>query len=94
MLLMAGRTGSVFNNVDLRDFHFREWLTNTELRADIQDRLDQVLYRILKGQNSVYNTAVQPENEPQENVKDLAARLEALQRDVQDIKALLGLPPG
>ena len=49
---------------------------------------------ILKGQNSVYNNATQPENEPQENVKDLAARLEALQQDVQDIKEQLGLPPG
>jgi hypothetical protein len=47
----------------------------------------------IESHDSVCNT-VQPENEPQENVKDLAARLEALQRDVQDIKALLGLPPG
>jgi peptidoglycan hydrolase CwlO-like protein len=84
----------VFSPTDLREFHLREWVSNTQLRSDIEERLEQVLYRILKGQNSAYNNATQPENEPQENVKDLAARLEALQQDVQDIKEQLGLPPG
>jgi peptidoglycan hydrolase CwlO-like protein len=84
----------VFSPADLREFHLREWVSNTQLCSDIEERLEQVLYRILKGQNSAYNNATQPENEPQENVKDLAARLEALQQDVQDIKEQLGLPPG
>jgi N-acetyl-anhydromuramyl-L-alanine amidase AmpD len=94
MLLAAGRTGSVFSPTDLREFHLREWVSNTRLRSDIQERLEQVLYRILKGQNSAYNNSTQPDNEPQENVRDLAARLEALQQDVSDIKTHLGLPPG
>lgn len=29
MLLAAGRTGTVFNSADLREFPFREWLSNT-----------------------------------------------------------------
>lgn len=49
MLLAAGRTGSVFSPTDLREFHLREWVPNTELRSSINERLEQVLYRILKG---------------------------------------------
>ena len=94
MLLAANRTGSVFNSSDLADFNFREWVTNPELRDDINERLTLHLYRILKGQNSVYNQVVFPNDEPQENVKDLAARLEilqgavdTLQRSITDLRA-------
>jgi len=86
MLMAAGRTGSLFNSGDLADFNFGEWVTNTELRDGVNERLALHLYRILKGQNSVYNEAVFPNEEPQENVKDLAARLEILQRAVDSIQ--------
>jgi N-acetyl-anhydromuramyl-L-alanine amidase AmpD len=93
MLLAAGRTGTVFNSADLRDFHFREWESNREVREEIFDRLRLGLYRLLKGQNSVYNQAVFPDDEPQENIRDLAARMEALQQAVDEIRRHLGLPP-
>jgi hypothetical protein len=92
MLLMAGWTGTVFNSTDLREFHFQEWLSTPELREVLLDRITQVVYRLLKGQNSVFNTNVLPDDEPQENVRDLAARLEALQRSVDELRSQLGLP--
>jgi N-acetyl-anhydromuramyl-L-alanine amidase AmpD len=92
MLLMAGRTGTVFNSTDLREFHFQEWLSTPELREVLLDRITQVVYRLLKGQNSVFNTNVFPDDEPQENVRDLAARLDALQRSVDELRSQLGLP--
>jgi N-acetyl-anhydromuramyl-L-alanine amidase AmpD len=90
MLLMAGQTGSVFNSRDLREFHFQRWLTNPEVREQLLDRMTQVLYRVLKGQNSAFNEVTFPDQEPQENIRDLAARLEALQRSVDDLRAQLG----
>jgi hypothetical protein len=92
MLLAAGRTGTVFNSADLREFHFPEWLTAPEVREDLLQRMTEVLYRLLKGQNSVFNSAVFPDEEPQENIRDLAARLEVLQRSVDQLQAQLGLP--
>jgi N-acetylmuramoyl-L-alanine amidase len=92
MLMAAGRTGTVFNSTDLREFHFPEWLTNNEVRDQILERLSLVVYRLLKSQNSVYNEAVFPNDEPQENIRDLAARLEALQQAVDQIRAQLGPP--
>jgi hypothetical protein len=92
MLLAAGRTGTVFNSADLREFHFPEWLTAPEVREDLLQRMTEVLYRLLKGQNSVFNSAVFPDDEPQENIRDLAARLEVLQRSVDQLQAQLGLP--
>jgi hypothetical protein len=92
MLLAAGRTGTVFNSADLREFHFPEWLTTPEVREDLLQRMTEVLYRLLKGQNSVFNSAVFPDEEPQENIRDLAARLEVLQRSVDQLQAQLGLP--
>jgi N-acetylmuramoyl-L-alanine amidase len=92
MLLAAGRTGTVFNSADLREFHFPEWLTAPEVREDLLQRMTEVLYRLLKGQNSVFNSAVFPDDEPQENIRDLAARLEVLQRSVDQLQARLGLP--
>ena len=92
MLLAAGRTGTVFNSADLREFHFPEWLTAPEVREDLLQRMTEVLYRLLKGQNSVFNSAVFPDEEPQENIRDLAARLEALQRSVDQLQAQLGFP--
>jgi hypothetical protein len=92
MLMAAGRTGTVFNSTDLRGFHFAEWLTNNEVRDQILERLSLVVYRLLKSQNSVYNEAVFPNDEPQENIRDLAARLEALQQAVDEIRAQLGPP--
>jgi hypothetical protein len=59
----------VFNPTDLRDFHFREWVPNTDLGSSVNHRLEQAPYRILKGQDSVYDTSTQPDNEPQENVR-------------------------
>lgn len=90
MLLMAGQTGSVFNSTDLREFHFQRWLTNPEVREHVLDRMTQVLYRVLKGQNSAFNENTFPDNEPQENIRDLAARLEVLQRSVDDLRTQLG----
>jgi hypothetical protein len=90
MLLMAGRTGSVFNSADLRDFHFNEWISIPELREELLNRMTLVTYRLLNGQNSVFNSGVFPDNEPQENVKDLAARLDALQRSVDELRGQLG----
>jgi N-acetylmuramoyl-L-alanine amidase len=91
MLLMAGQTGSVFNSRDLREFHFQRWLTNPEVREQLLDRMTQVLYRVLKGQNSAFNERTFPDDEPQENIRDLAARLEVLQRSVDDLRTQLGL---
>jgi hypothetical protein len=82
----------VFNSADLREFHFPEWLTAPEVREDLLQRMTEVLYRLLKGQNSVFNSAVFPDDEPQENIRDLAARLEVLQRSVDQLQAQLGLP--
>jgi N-acetylmuramoyl-L-alanine amidase len=90
MLLMAGQTGSVFNSRDLREFHFQRWLTNPEVREQLLDRMTQVLYRVLKGQNSAFNERTFPDDEPQENIRDLAARLEVLQRSVDDLRTQLG----
>jgi N-acetylmuramoyl-L-alanine amidase len=92
MLLMAGRTGTVFNSRDLREFHFQEWLANPEVREQLLERMTQVVYRLLKGQNAVFNERVFPDNEPQENIRDLAARLETLQRSVDRLSAQLGQP--
>jgi N-acetylmuramoyl-L-alanine amidase-like protein len=92
MLLMAGRTGTVFNSSDLQEFHFRQWRANPELRDEVLERMTQVLYRLLKGQNSVFNDNVFPSDEPQENIRDLAARLEVLQQSVEELRAQLGLP--
>jgi len=50
------------------------------------------VYRLLKGQNSVYGEPVFPTDEPQENLRDLAARMDALQQAVDEIRAHLGLP--
>jgi N-acetylmuramoyl-L-alanine amidase len=86
MLLMAGQTGTVFNSTDLREFHFRQWLSNPEVREQVLERMTQVVYRLLKGQNSVFNENIFPENEPQENIRDLAARLERLQRSVDELR--------
>jgi hypothetical protein len=92
MLLMAGRTGTVFNASDLREFHFPQWRSNPELRDQILERMTLVVYRLLKGQNSVFNDNVFPDDEPQENIRDLAARLEELQRSVDELRVQLGLP--
>jgi hypothetical protein len=46
------------------------------------------LYRLLKGQNSAYSEATQPDNEPQENLADLKERLERLERKIDQL-----LPP-
>jgi N-acetylmuramoyl-L-alanine amidase len=92
MLLMAGRTGTVFNSSDLREFHFGQWRPNPELRDQVLERMTQVVYRLLKGQNSVFNDNIFPDDEPQENIRNLAARLEVLQRSVDELRAQLGLP--
>jgi hypothetical protein len=80
----------VFNSTDLREFHFQRWLTNPEVREHVLDRMTQVLYRVLKGQNSAFNESTFPDSEPQENIRDLAARLEVLQRSVDDLRTQLG----
>jgi len=82
MLMAANRTGTVFNSADLAGFNFGEWVTNPELRDGLNERLALHLYRLLKGTNSVYNQTVFPADEPQENIKDLAGRLEVLQQTV------------
>jgi len=89
MLLMAGRTGTVFNSSDLREFHFGQWQSNPEVRDQVLERMTQVVYRLLKGQNSVFNDNTFPDNEPQENIRALAARLEVLQRSVDELRAQL-----
>jgi N-acetylmuramoyl-L-alanine amidase len=89
MLLMAGRTGTVFNSSDLREFHFGQWQSNPEVRDQVLERMTQVVYRLLKGQNSVFNDNTFPDDEPQENIRALAARLEVLQRSVDELRAQL-----
>jgi hypothetical protein len=86
-LLASGRTGSVFNSADLAGFGFRDWVSNDQVRDDLYDRLTLVLYRLLKGQNAVFNSAVFPNDEPQENIRDLARRLDALQSSVDQLRA-------
>jgi hypothetical protein len=94
MLLMAGRTGTVFNSSDLREFHFGQWQSNPEVRDQVLERMTQVVYRLLKGQNSVFNDNNFPDDEPQENIRALAARLEVLQQSVDELRAQLSrLPP-
>ena len=48
------------------------------------------LYRLLRGQNSVYNEATQPANEPQENLADLKDRLVRLEAKIDQLLS----PPG
>jgi hypothetical protein len=92
MLLMAGRTGTVFNSSDLREFHFGQWQSNPEVRDQVLERMTQVVYRLLKGQNSVFNDNTFPDDEPQENIRALAARLEVLQQSVDELRAQLSRP--
>ncbi len=63
------RHGVQLGRPAVREFHFPEWLTTPEVREDLLQRMTEVLYRLLKGQNSVFNSAVFLDEEPQENIR-------------------------
>jgi len=75
LFLMANRTGTVFNRTDLADFHMDEWKTIPELRDELFERQRLMLYRLLKGQNSVFNASNFPDDEPQPSIRDLQSAL-------------------
>jgi hypothetical protein len=89
-VLTQGEHTSLWNARTGAQFDLAHWPSLASLRQDLFERLKQHLYRLLKGQNSAYNEATQPDNEPQENLADLKDRLVRLEAKIDQLL----LPPG
>jgi hypothetical protein len=89
-VLTQGEHTSLWNSQTGSAFDLAHWPSLASLRLDLLERLRLHLYRLLKGQNSVYSEATQPDNEPQENLADLKERLVRLERKIDQLLA----PPG
>jgi hypothetical protein len=87
-VLIQGEHTGLWNTQTGSAFDLANWPSLASVRLDLLDRLKLHLYRLLKGQNSVYSTITQQDNEPQENLADLKDRLVRLERKIDQL-----LPP-
>jgi N-acetylmuramoyl-L-alanine amidase/LAGLIDADG-like domain len=87
-VLTQGEHTSLWNARTGAAFDLAKWPSLAAVRRDLFERLEVHLYRLLRGQNSVYSEATQPDNEPQENLADLKDRLVRLEAKIDQL-----LPP-